>query len=280
MNEDKDKEKKQAPIFNLLSENKINVKYAPRQIFKGAGNGYMHSKIVIINDNILSIGSYNLTSGANSHFENLIVLKGEEYQNVIGKHIDAFNKIYKLKPEIPEKRIKANYRKKLIDSKNWVDRKGNFKAFYDSKAFFSLKHDIKGLILNIISNEKRGMKVAMYTFTDEDIANALIAKSQSGVKIDLLVDGKQYNNFKSMRNVVNTCCENGINTNIIKNRMLHHKLIVFESNSSVNGGEPLLFDGSYNFTEAANSSHIENVIILVDPTIVDFFRKEFMQLLN
>ena len=53
--------------------------------------------------------------------------------------------------------------------------------------FFGQK--IRDVILKLIENEQRCIKVAMYTFTDPIVAAALLKAKKRGVRVECVVDG-------------------------------------------------------------------------------------------
>ncbi len=61
---------------------------------------------------------------------------------------------------------------------------------------------IKGVLKQLISNEQECIKFAMYAFTDQEIADKLIAAHGRGVRIEAIVDSLAANNPNGIVNIL------------------------------------------------------------------------------
>lgn len=147
------------------------------------------------------------------------------------------------------------------------------------RAYFSPHDNIKQHLIDLITHEKQSIKVSVYTFTDKEIAAALIEAQKRGVAVEVITDGSAskdkfskiaYLNQAGIRVCVYEPKEEGLINNI-----MHHKFVLFGKNKD---DKPLLWTGSYNFTKSANIKNQENVVVLDDPHIVDQYLKQFERL--
>ena len=132
--------------------------------------------------------------------------------------------------------------------------------------------------MKLIYNESKNILVTAYTFTDEDIANALIEASRRGVGVELVVDIGQvwdsFNMWKLVRRLVN----NNISAWIYdsKDGIMHNKFIVFQDNAYRNSS--LVWTGSFNLTQLANNKNRENVVLFNEAPLIKTFKDEFNML--
>ncbi len=132
-------------------------------------------------------------------------------------------------------------------------------------------YKIEDKIINYISNAKKELLLAAYNLTSKNIINSLIEAYKKGVKIKILLDGK---NFKKNHIFLNKMFYYNIPIKLNYNyNIMHNKFLVID-NSSVE-------TGSYNYTFSANNLNAENIIYLnCVPKIAVKYKKEFYKLWN
>lgn len=147
------------------------------------------------------------------------------------------------------------------------------------RAYFSPKDNIKQQLIDLIDQEKKSIKVSVYTFTDKDIALALINAKKRGVAVEVITDG---NASRDKFSKISLLKQEGIMVRVYEpqdegliNNLMHHKFVVFGCNKE---DESLLWTGSFNFTKSANARNQENVIVLQDEAIIDQYVTQFEQL--
>jgi len=125
------------------------------------------------------------------------------------------------------------------------------------KVCFSPEGHCSSYILDEIAAAHHSIRVQAYSFTSHDIADALIAASQRGVDVAVIVDKSQTSERYSVLSdlsdshlsvYVDYCCA-----------IAHNKVIIID--------EHRLLTGSYNFTKAAESKNAENLLILDDAAL-------------
>jgi len=127
-------------------------------------------------------------------------------------------------------------------------------SFAEIRVFFSPKGGATGEIIKQIDNAESYIDIAMYSFTYEPIAEAIIKAKNRGVKIRILMDKGQsqgrYSKYKFF-------LDNDIA--VIQDRhagIMHNKIAVIDGK--------VLFTGSYNWTESAEESNQENLLEFID----------------
>ena len=151
------------------------------------------------------------------------------------------------------------------------------------KALFTSKHNIQEILCNLIINEKKSIKIAMYLLTDKNIANAIIqAKKENNIDIELITCATNLENNNSK---IWQLYENDIKIFIFdapkktkkKSRsryapIMHNKFLIFENNLD---NKSILVTGSFNCTVSAQANNKENVIVLEDKDLIVDFISEF-----
>ena len=147
------------------------------------------------------------------------------------------------------------------------------------KALFSPDDNICQTIIDLIKQEQHSIKVAMFSFTDKRIANALIQSARNGIHVEVVTDP---NTLHTPSSKIKYLKRNKIPIYIYKprhrtaiNDKMHDKFILFSKNIH---DKSLLMTGSYNFTRSAGSNNQENVVLLEDLSFFDQFNKQFNKL--
>ncbi len=117
------------------------------------------------------------------------------------------------------------------------------------------------LILKEIAKAQNEILMQVYSFTETEIAEALVAAQKRGVNVSVIFDASQLRGQHSKLNFVS---ENGIKSFIDhKVAIAHNKVIIIDRN--------ILITGSYNFSEAAEKKNAENLLIIKNPEISNVY---------
>jgi phosphatidylserine/phosphatidylglycerophosphate/cardiolipin synthase-like enzyme len=151
----------------------------------------------------------------------------------------------------------------------------------DQRAYFSPDDDIASRLVECIDKEMHAIQGAIFVFTSDPIAQALVRAQARGVAVELIVDG----NYKSDRfSKVHRLKEAGIKVfeydpahiTDMRSNIMHNKFMIFGSHGDVNtNDQSYVFTGSFNWTNAATQRNQENALIIYDPTIVERYRTQF-----
>jgi cardiolipin hydrolase len=149
-----------------------------------------------------------------------------------------------------------------------------------NEAYFSPEDDLQQKLIDYIKYEQQGIKLAIFSFTDKEIADALIDAHKRGVQIEIVADaGLLADRFGK----IGCLQESGIKIYLYDpnqshreaktlSHIMHNKFVLFQKNKQ---NRPLIWTGSYNFTKSARLSNKENVVVLDNPEIIRKFDRQF-----
>jgi phosphatidylserine/phosphatidylglycerophosphate/cardiolipin synthase-like enzyme len=136
------------------------------------------------------------------------------------------------------------------------------------EVYFSLSDNPQKEIIKNINQAEASINIAMYIFTDREIALPLIKAHERGVKVRLYLDKDQVDyQYSQSRFLV----QKGIKTRISSNNyIMHHKFAIIDNR--------LLLTGSYNWTFSANNRNDENLMVIDNPEIIARYQNQFEKL--
>jgi mitochondrial cardiolipin hydrolase len=148
---------------------------------------------------------------------------------------------------------------------------GSFK-----QAFFSPDDDLENLLIQLITVEQHSIKAAVFSFTNGDIAKALIHAHRRGIDIEIVTDisclKDKFNKIDLLKKAgIKIFVYNPRNTSIFNN-IMHNKFVLFGKNVA---NKSLLWTGSFNFTKSAKINNQENIIIVDEMHLIERYRKQF-----
>lgn len=137
-----------------------------------------------------------------------------------------------------------------------------------TEVYFSLYDNPQKEIIKNINQAEAFINIAMYIFTDREIALPLVKARERGVKVRLYLDKEQIDyKYSQSRFLV----QKGIKTRISSNNyIMHNKFAIIDNR--------LLLTGSYNWTFSANNRNDENLMVIDDPEIIGIFQNQFINL--
>jgi len=137
-----------------------------------------------------------------------------------------------------------------------------------TEVYFSLSDNPQKEIIKNINRAQASINIAMYIFTDREIALPLIKARERGVKVRLYLDQDQVDyQYSQSRFLVQKGIKARISTN---NYIMHNKFAIIDNR--------LLLTGSYNWTFSANNRNDENLMIIDDPELIEIFQNQFVNL--
>ena len=109
-----------------------------------------------------------------------------------------------------------------------------------------------GIIINAITQAKKSIKVQAYSFTNADIAKALLDASKRGVEVKVVLDKSQETEkYTSATFLANAGVPVRIDDDFA---IAHNKIMILD--------EETVITGSFNFTKAAEERNAENVLVI------------------
>jgi len=130
----------------------------------------------------------------------------------------------------------------------------NLPCFSEIKIFFSPKGGASEEIIRQIDNAESYIDIAMYSFTYELIAEAVIRAKNRGVEIRILMDKQQsagkYSKYECfLDNEIRVIRD-------IHSGIMHNKIAIIDGK--------ILFTGSFNWTKSAEEINQENLLEFID----------------
>ncbi len=148
------------------------------------------------------------------------------------------------------------------------------------EAYFSPDDHVSGKLIGLIDQEKESLKVAIFSFTDGDVARAMTRALGRGVVIEIVADPSA---LQDRFNKIILLHHAGVPVHIydtsrgktsLSNRM-HNKFIIFGNSGS---GRTRVWTGSYNFTRSADIANQENAVLIDDAQTVKKFIDQYEKL--
>lgn len=151
------------------------------------------------------------------------------------------------------------------------------------------QQSVNGLIGRSLNRATQTINLALFVFSDQQLSNLLEAEHQKGVAIRALIDpGFAYRDYSEALDLLGVRLANNRCRYEADNRpwkrsiatvgtpqlpigdLLHHKFGVIDGH--------LVITGSQNWSEAANNSNDENLLVIDNPTVAAHFQREFDRL--
>ena len=121
-------------------------------------------------------------------------------------------------------------------------------------------------VIELVQGAQENVLFMAYSFTDDDLASALINAHNSGIEVQGVLDKAQAlsNSGGEYQNLL----ESGLDVRLDGNPgSMHHKVIIIDGQ--------VVVTGSYNFSKSAKTRNDENTLILHDPGVAALYVQEF-----
>jgi len=216
--------------------------------------GLMHDKFVIVDRSEIWTGSMNYTvGGAYKDNNNLIRIRSVQ---VAQDYTNEFEEMFADGLFGPDGSVNTPNPKLTIDGTQ-------------VEVYFSPDDGVAQHILEIIRSAQESIYFLAFSFTSNDIGEAIVERAQNGIAVAGVMDngqiasnqGTEYDSFLQagldVRQDGNT------------NGLMHHKVIIID--------RQIVITGSYNFTASAEESNDENVVIILSPAVAATYLEEFQR---
>ena len=146
----------------------------------------------------------------------------------------------------------------------------SYTAFASIDVYFSLVNDPEGAIIQELDKAKETIDIAIYYFTDRDLANEVIGAYDRGVRVRIYLDkGQKEATYSKSRYLV----KHGVPVRYSSNPyIMHHKFCVIDNE--------VVITGSYNWTASADKRNNENLLVIHDAKMAQEYLAEFNRLWN
>jgi phosphatidylserine/phosphatidylglycerophosphate/cardiolipin synthase-like enzyme len=215
------------------------------------GESLMHNKFLVIDGAEVWTGSMNLTvNGAYRHLNDLIQVKStlvaENYQTEFEEMFleGYFGEIVQENTPHPILTIDG----------------------IQIESYFSPDDSTQGRIIELIQEAQRSIDFCYYSFTSDQVADALLERAQDGLILRGVVDtyqeragiGGEYQRLK----------DHGVDIHLDGHpEKMHLKLIIID--------ERIVITGSYNLTRSAETRNDENTLVIHSEELARFYLNEF-----
>lgn len=252
------------------------------------GSGLMHHKFMVIDGKKVITGSANWTmSGIHGDFANLetrgnvnhlVVVENEAIATEFTKE---FEEMWIEKKFGVQKSQETPKKFTVGDSQVTLQ----FSPFSRSQPWESTTN---GLIGQTLMQANQSIKLALFVFTDQKLADFLETEANQGVTIQSLIDSsfafREYSSGLDMLGVnlytecqpFNRPWQNPIQSigtpKLAHGDKLHHKFAVIDNQT--------IITGSHNWSAAANHQNDETLLIIQNPKVAAHFQQEFERLYN
>ena len=127
------------------------------------------------------------------------------------------------------------------------------------------------VVASVIDSATSTVECAVYTFTEEVIADALVAAKQRGVQVWVVYESDQEASISAMAMIVDKLKKAGVYVVSDGNSaIMHHKFVIADGAT--------LASGSFNYTNSANYKNDENLMVFHSPELAARFSAEFKRL--
>ncbi len=201
-------------------------------LVKRLNEGLMHLKILVIDEQLIWLGSANMTRESLRMHSNLVLALN--HPNLAQMIEQKANAITTGHLTVPTRSFICGGQ--LLEMWFLPDNK---KAIERTKSLIDSAH--------------KTLRVAMFTWTRMDLAQAIVASKKRGVKVEVIID--QHSGKGTSAKIVNFLIENRIPVRFSRGKpLLHHKMLYID--------EEILVNGSANWTKAAFTKNDDGFLIL------------------
>jgi phosphatidylserine/phosphatidylglycerophosphate/cardiolipin synthase-like enzyme len=218
--------------------------------------GLMHDKFVVIDQSEVWTGSMNFTTGA-AYQDNNNLIRISSTQ-VAEDYTTEFNEMFEENLFGPDTREAIPNKSLTIDGT-------------PVEIYFSPEDAVAKRIVELVNGAQESIYFMAYSFTSNDIGDAIRQRAANGLTVAGVMDdeqinynqGTEYDPFKQAGLDVRRDGSPGL---------MHHKVIIID--------EKIVISGSYNFTASAEEYNDENVVIIYNPDVAAQYLTEFRRVYN
>lgn len=142
----------------------------------------------------------------------------------------------------------------------------------DPQIYFSRKDPVAKVLVREINAAQRSIHVLMYSITDKELGDALVAAAERGIDVRIVLDRTQ----SAERNSIAATLRERLGPERVVFRtgkgrgVMHQKLAVYDGMT--------VTLGSYNWTNNAKANNWENLLVLRDARVAEESLQEFRRI--
>lgn len=231
----------------------------------GISSNVMHNKFIIVDGQKLLMGSMNFGNGSIfDDFNNIVLISDID---LAAAYTLEFDEMWGSNGAQPN----------LTNSKFGPDKTNNTLHNFTIdgstvESYFSPTDNTTLEIVNAINSADFTLDIAMFTFINNTIGDAVIAAKQRGVNVRCIIEnvgyfGSEYSNLINAG--ISVISHEGIPFDF------HHKYCIIDAFQSAS--DPQVVTGSHNWTNSAEEEYDENTLIFHNLILAQQFTEEFTQ---
>jgi len=212
---------------------------------------FMHHKFIIADGAAVWIGSMNLTTTSMyDHNNNGLIIRS---RRVAANFQNEFDRLF-VDGMFGGPRVPVVYPAASI-------------GHADVMVYFSPNGGTREAILEVISGAKKRIRFMAFVFTEENIAQALIARHKDGIDVEGIFDScliDSRSQYYALRSAGIRAWRDG------NQALMHHKVMIIDDH--------IVITGSYNLTINAESSNNESLVIMYSHKLAATYLQEYDRL--
>ena len=214
----------------------------------GRSSGLMHDKIIIIDGKILYMGSWNMSY--NDTYRNNNNLLRITNATLIANYQAKFNELFVDKRFGTHAQVGAQTPQLTING-------------VKVENYFSPVDNVMDKLVGYVQEAQKSVRFMIFTYTDTDLADAMIARYQAGVDTKGVIEDRGASEGAM---VPLFCAKVPVELDGNKYTM-HHKVIILD--------ESTVITGSFNFTKSADQENDDNLLVIHNPDLAKLYLQEF-----
>lgn len=216
-------------------------------------SAFMHNKFVVIDERVVWTGSLNYTSsGAYCNNNNAVRFDVPELAANYQAEMDEMYEQRQFGPGSPANTL---YPQVFVNG-------------VLVETYFAPEERIAPVIASAIATAHEEILFLTFSFTEEQIGEALLASAQAGVRVRGVFEATGADSpFSYYERLLLARLPNMEVRKDGNRRLMHHKVLIVD--------RELVIFGSFNFSSSANESNDENVVMVYDAEFAGYFVEEF-----
>jgi phosphatidylserine/phosphatidylglycerophosphate/cardiolipin synthase-like enzyme len=218
--------------------------------------GLMHDKFVIIDRSEVWTGSLNFTgNGAYDDNNNLVHIRSVK---VAENYLVEFEEMYTDDLFGPDSLASTPNPSLTVDG-------------LQVETYFSPDDGVAMRLVELLQGAQESIYFMAYSFTSDDIAQAMRDRADAGVTVSGVMDSSQIDSNQGTE--FDLFAQSGLDVRRDgTSGLMHHKVIIIDRS--------IVIFGSYNFTASAEDRNDENLVIFFSPEIAELYLAEFQRVFD
>jgi phosphatidylserine/phosphatidylglycerophosphate/cardiolipin synthase-like enzyme len=218
----------------------------------------MHNKFVMMDGEVVWTGSWNLTENGTYRNNNNAV---RIVSTALAENYTAeFEEMFVDREFGPTSPSDTPHPELMV---TYLDTGGSVQM----ENYFAPEDEVLDRILELVAGAEESIRFMAFSFTDDKLGEAMKQQSKAGIEVQGVFEERgsdteysEYGRMRRARPPLDVLTDGNP-------YILHHKVIILD--------DKLVILGSFNFSENANESNDENVLIIYDADVAALYRAEF-----